>query len=243
MEAREKPAPKAPPPPAPPRKRGRPCPGEVRPPLPPARIEQPSSRRLEENLADLPTVCAVGCQRNSQGHQDTWIGYKLHWDTVDGDLPLSAVLTGAAVPDSPGALPLAQMPARRVTSLCDRRDRAYEAQAIPDFSRRLGQGPIIDPNSRRGELIPLDPARRVRFRQRSAAERVNSQFQDNYGARFVRVRGSAKVMTHLRLGVRARTAMPLYQGGSEPCWRTSRLACRTGRGRIGGYSRGEKDAP
>jgi hypothetical protein len=103
------------------------------------------------------------------------------------------------------------MSARRVTSLYDLMDSAYDAQAIHDFSRRLGHVPIIDPNPRRGELIPLDPARRVRFRQRSASERVNSQLQDNYGARFVRVRGSAKVMTHLMFGVIALTAMQLSQ--------------------------------
>jgi hypothetical protein len=211
IEAREKPAPKAAPSPAPPQKRGRPRKGEVRPPAPPTRVEQQSRHSLEENLADLPTACAVGCKRNSQGHQESWIGYKLHLDTIDGDIPISAVLTGAAVHDSPVAIPLAQMSARRVTSLYDLMDSAYDSPAIHEFSRRLGHVPIIDPNPRRGELIPLDPARRVRFRQRSAAERVNSQLQDNYGARFVRVRGSAKVMTHLMFGVLALTAMQLYQ--------------------------------
>jgi hypothetical protein len=211
IDAREKPAPKAPPPPAPPKKRGRPSKGEERPPVPPTRLEQQGHRSLEENLADLPTACAVGCKRNSKGHQDTWIGYKLHLDTVDGDIPISAILTGAAIHDSQVAIPLAQMSARRVTSLYDLMDSAYDAPAVHEFSRRLGHVPIIDPNPRRGELIPLEPDRRLRFRQRSAAERVNSQLQDNYGARFVRVRGAAKVMTHLMFGVMALTAMQLYQ--------------------------------
>jgi hypothetical protein len=153
----------------------------------------------------------VGCKRNSQGHQETWIGYKLHLDTVDGDFPISALLTGASVHDSQAAIPLAQMSAQRVTSLYDLMDSAYDAPAIHEFSRRLNHVPIIDPNPRRGELIPLDPARRVRFRERSAAERVNSQLQDNYGARFVRVRGAAKVMTHLMCGIIALTALQLYQ--------------------------------
>jgi hypothetical protein len=211
VAAREKPAPKAPLAPALPKKRGRPAKGEVRPPAPPTRLEQQLRRRLEENLADLPKACAVGCKRNSQGHQETWIGYKLHLDTVDGDIPISALLTGASVHDSQAAIPLAQMSAQRVTSLYDLMDSAYDAPAIHEFSRRLNHVPIIDPNPRRGELIPLDPARRVRFRERSAAERVNSQLQDNYGARFVRVRGAAKVMTHLMCGIIALTALQLYQ--------------------------------
>jgi hypothetical protein len=42
----------------------------------------------------------VGCKRNSKGHQESWIVYRLHLDTVDGDLPVSAVLTSASLPDS-----------------------------------------------------------------------------------------------------------------------------------------------
>ena len=80
-----------------------------------------------------------------------------------------------------------------------------------NFSRRLGHVPIIDPNPRRGELIPLDPAQQARFGQRTASERVNSQLLDNYGGRFIRVRGAAKVMTHLMFGVIALTAVQLYR--------------------------------
>ena len=57
----------------------------------------------------------------------------------------------------------------------------------------------------------MDPAQAVRFRHRSAAERVNSTLKDNYGGRFVRVRGSAKVMTHLMFGLIAITAMQLFR--------------------------------
>lgn|SRR2546425_499995 len=210
IDGREKPVAKAPPAPAPPKKRGRPAKGEVRAPAPPTRLEQQPQRSLIENLADLPKQCAVGCKRNSKGHQETWIGYKLHLDTIDGDIPVSAILTSAAVHDSQVAIPLAQMTAQRVTSLYDLMDSAYDAPAIHEFSRRLGHVPIIDPNPRRGQLVPLAPAEQVRFRERSAAERVNSQLQDNYGARFVRVRGAAKVMTHLMCGVIALTATQLY---------------------------------
>lgn len=210
IDGREKAVVKAAPAPAPPKKRGRPAKGEVRPPPPPTRLERQPHRSLAENLADLPKQCAVGCKRNSKGHQETWIGYKLHLDTIDGDIPVSAVLTSAAIHDSQVAIPLAQMTAQRVTSLYDLMDSAYDAPSIYEFSRKLGHVPIIDPNHRRGERVPLDPAEQVRFRERTAAERVNSQLLDNYGARFVRVRGAAKVMTHLMFGVLALTATQLY---------------------------------
>ena len=211
IDAREKPAPKAPLPPAVPKKRGRPAKGEVRPPPPPTRLEQQPTRSLAENLADLPRQCAVGCKRNSKGHQETWIGYKLHLDSIDAEFPVSAILTGAAVHDSQVAIPLAQMTAQRVTSLYDLMDSAYDAPPIHAFSRNLGHVPIIDPNPRRGVKIPLAPAEQARFCERTAAERVNSQLMDNFGGRFVRVRGAGKVMTHLMFGIIALTATQLYQ--------------------------------
>ncbi len=211
IEGHEKPAVKPAPVPAAPKKRGRPAKGEVRPTPPPKRLEQQPTRTLAENLTDLPQVCDVGCKRNSKGHQETWIGYKLHLDTIDGDIPVSAILTSASVHDSQVAIPLAQMTAQRVRSLYDLMDSAYDAPQIHEFSRGLGHVPIIDPNPRRGEKIPLAPAEKARFNERTAAERVNSQLKDNYGARFVRVRGAAKVMTHLMFGVIALTATQLYQ--------------------------------
>jgi hypothetical protein len=55
----------------------------------------------------------VGCKRNSKGHQESWIGYKLHLDVVDGDIPVSAVLTGAGVHDRQVAIPRAQLTGQR----------------------------------------------------------------------------------------------------------------------------------
>jgi hypothetical protein len=211
IDACEKPAPKPSAPPKAPPKRGRPARGQERPPAPPKRLDLQPGRTLAENLADLPTACAVGCKRNSKGHQEFWIGYKLHLDTIDGDIPVSAVLTSAAVNDSQVAIPLAQMTARRITSLYDLMDSAYDAPQIHQFSRQLGHVPIIDPNPRRGVKIPLAPAPAQPFRQRSASERVNSLLKERYGGRFVRVRGAKKVMAHLMFGLIALTAMQLYQ--------------------------------
>ena len=210
IEAPERPAPKPAAAPMPPKKRGRPKKGEIRPAPPLKRLEIQPARTLAENLADLPTRCAVGCKRNSKGHQESWIGYKLHLDTIDGDVPISAVLTGASVHDSQVAIPLAQMAAQRVTSLYDLMDSAYDAPPIHAFSQRLGHVPIIDPNPRGGDKVPLAPAQAERFKERSAAERVNSLLKGRYGGRWVRVRGAAKVMCHLMFGLVALTATALF---------------------------------
>lgn len=211
IEAPERPAPKpAAPAPTAPAKRGRPKKGEVRPPAPPKRLELQLTRPLADNLADLPTRCDVGCKRNSKGHQESWIGYKLHLDTVDGDIPVSAVLTSASVHDSQVAIPLAQLTAQRVTSLYDLMDSAYDAPQIHAFSRQLGHVPIIDPNPRGGEKIPLAPAEAQRFKERGASERVNSLLKERYGGRWVRVRGASKVRCHLMFGLVALTASALF---------------------------------
>jgi hypothetical protein len=41
---------------------------------------------------------------HGKGHQESWIGYKLHLETIDGDFPVSAVLTSASVHDSQVAM-------------------------------------------------------------------------------------------------------------------------------------------
>ncbi len=101
-----------------------------------------------EMLADLPTHCAVGTKRNAKGHTISWIGYKLHLDIADGDLPISAVLTSASLHDSQVAIPLATMTACRVTNLYDLMDSAYDVAEIKAKSRALGHVPIIDPHPR-----------------------------------------------------------------------------------------------
>lgn len=201
VRAREKAVVRAPEPAAPPKKRGRPRKGEVRPPPEPTRLERQLGNTLEANLADLPTACDWGCKRNSQGKVERWRGYKLHLDTIDGDIPVSGILTSASLHDSQVAIPLAQMTAARVSSLYDLADAAYDAKEIRTMSVRLGHVAIIDSNPRRGEKLELSPAESVRYRERSAAERVNSHLHDEHGGRHVRVRGATKVAAHLAFGL------------------------------------------
>lgn len=203
----ERPGPKA----APARPYGRPKQSESRLPPPPKRLDLQATRSVTENLAELPCVCAIGVKRNSQGFQSCWVGYKLHLDVSDGDLPVSAVLTSASVHDNQVAIPLAQLSAQRLISLYDLMDSAYDAPQIRAFSRQLGHVPIIAANRRgSGVVREFEPAHAVRFRERSASERVNSRLKERYGGRWVRVRGGAKVMCHLMFGLIALTAAALF---------------------------------
>jgi Transposase DDE domain/Transposase domain (DUF772) len=198
-----------------PRKRGRPRKGEEPARQPPSRLERQTNMTLSQMLADLPRPCDVGVKRNAKGYQETWIGYKLHVDTADGDIPVSCILTSASVHDSQVAIPLAAMTAGRLVNLYDLMDSAYDAAEIKAHSRGLGHVPIIDVNPRRDaalkEELTTEERRRalvghraaedIRYNERSSAERVNANLKDNHGGRTVQVRGPAKVMGHLMFGI------------------------------------------
>ena len=113
--------------------------------------------------------------------------------------------------DSQVAIPLAQMSSERIINLYDLMDSAYDAPQIRTFSEQLGHRPIIDSNPRRGEKVYMDPATTERFKQRSSVERVNSNLKDNHGGQNVRLRGAAKVMTHLMFGIIVITAIQLFR--------------------------------
>ncbi len=111
------------------------------------------NRGLKENLADLPASCDWGCKKNSKGKTECWRGYKAHLDVIDGDIPVSFILTSASLHDSQAAIPLAQMTAGRIVNLYDLADAAYDAKEIREMSARLGHVALIDHNPRRGEKI------------------------------------------------------------------------------------------
>ena len=211
IESREKPVKTIKASAGPKRKRGRPRKDEPAVPKTRKRVELQVERSLEDNLNDLPTVCNVGTKKNSKGYKESWIGYKFHLDSIDGDIPVSAILSSASLHDSQVAIPLSQMSSQRVTNLYDLMDAAYDSPEIHAFSKSLGHRPIIDNNPRRGEKILMDPATKIRFRERSSSERVNSNLKDNYGGRNVRVKGASKVMTHLMFGVVSIAAMQILR--------------------------------
>ena len=206
------------------RKRGRPRKGAERP-KEPRRLERQVSMTLEAMLADLPTACDRGVKRNAKGHQESWNGYKLHIDAIDGGLPVSCLLTSASLHDSQAAIPLAQLTAGRVDSLYDLLDSAYDADEIRASSQQLGHVPIIDTNPRRNAQLKADLQREalaqrsigqmrpeaLRYRERSTVERVNGRLKDEFGGRHVRVRGHGKVFCHLMFGILALTVDQLLR--------------------------------
>jgi hypothetical protein len=180
-------------------------PGEPKSPEQMKRIERQASMSVEEMLSDLPKGCDVGTKTNSKGSKQAWVGYKFHLDVADGQIPISAVLTSASVHDSQVALPLATLSAQRVTNLYDLMDAAYDAENIRRHSRSLGHVPIIERVKRGDKPVEMDWSQADRYRERTAVERVYSRLKDEFGSKFVRVRGHAKVMVHLMFGLLALT--------------------------------------
>ena len=174
---------------------------------------------LPQMMDGLSRSCAIGAKQNSKGYMYYWRGYKLHLDTADGQIPITAILTGANVHDAKVAIPLMTMSSERVHYLYDLMDSAYDAQAILAHSRELGHVPVVDPHGRRAtrgiselpKIFPkkpkpqLCPAKAERYKERTMAERVNARLKDEFGGRTLRVRGASKVMAHLMFGVIALT--------------------------------------
>jgi len=227
IEAREKPVEKdkkdGPPPPSasipPQNKRGRPRKGQERsserPKPEPTRLERQTTQNASQMLADLPTACDVGAKKNSKGFKETWVGYKLHIDVACGQIPVSCVLTSASVHDSQVAIPLMTMTSARVFYLYDLMDAAYDAAAIAKQSKTLGHVPLIDRNFRgqheakaecaeevaRMKFIAMPDPDDTLYDFRTMVERVNGRLKDEFGGRFVRVRGAIKVKCHLMFGI------------------------------------------
>lgn len=193
-----------------PQKKGRPKKDELRPPKEPTRIEKQVNMNLSEMLADLPKGCDVGGKKNSKGNPEWWIGYKLHLDVDDNGIPLTALVTSASMHDSQAAIPLETITNYRVVSLYSVMDAAYNSDLIEKAVIAAGKVPIIDPKTPRGgEKIPLDPAKKERYNIRTSVERTNSTIKDDFGGRYIRVRGHEKVSAHLMFGVLAMTALRL----------------------------------
>lgn len=193
------------------------------------RLERQRKQTLGQQLATLSQQCSIGTKKSSQGHQQYWRGYKLHLDVADGQIPISALLTGASVHDSQVAIPLMTMSTQRVTYLYELMDSAYDARAIREHSLQLGHRPITDHPKRRRKIgerkVPLRKnsrswkrvvdtemraeemtwAEQDRFAERTMVERVFSRLKDEFGARSIRVRGASKIMAHLMFGVLALT--------------------------------------
>lgn len=183
------------------RKRGRPRAGEVPQPKEPTRIARQRQQHVAVMLDELPKDCDRGTKCNAQGYKSSWNGYKLHLDTADCGVPVSAVLTSASVHDSQVAVPLSRLSANRVTNLYDVMDSAYCSAELREDSRSLGHIPLIDHNARGGIKLAFEPHEAERYKERTVAERMNARLKDEFGANNVWVRTPTKVMSHLMFGV------------------------------------------
>ena len=189
------------------------------------RLERQAHMTLTEMLADLPTHCAIGMKSNAKGFRTTWIGYKLHIDTADGNIPIAALLTSASLHDSQAAIPLATITSQRVTNLYEVMDSAYDAPEIAAFVQSKGCIPLIQKQVRRNKALKKaqETERRARMHanfkspedtrlnERSSAERINARLKDEFGGRTVRVRGHEKVACHLFFGLLVLTADQLMR--------------------------------
>lgn len=108
---------------------------------------------------------------------------------------------------------------RRVQSLYEVMDSAYDAESIHSHSRGLGRVPLIAPNGRNSarkpanlsKVFPPKPGRQFawsehdRSGKRTMVERVYTRLNDEFGASQIRVRGANKVTAHVSFGTLALT--------------------------------------
>ncbi len=137
ITGREKPAKKIAKEPGLPRKRGRPAKGEQREAAIEKRLDRQVQQTAEEAIRELPIACDRGTKKNAKGYKTSWNGYKLHLDTNDIGLPISALVTSASLHDSQVAIPLIKLTSSKVNYLYDLMDAAYDAKLIKT-SRGLG---------------------------------------------------------------------------------------------------------
>ena len=201
------------------KKRGRPKKGGRKSEPKLTRLDKQLSMTLPEMLEDLPKECNIGCKKNSRGFIEKWTGYKFHISTADGGVPLSGILTSASIHDSQVAIPLMVLTSQCSTNLYDLYDAAYDDKQIEDYSKALNHVPIIDRNPRRNaelkkaleteakacKVLHWKMPEKLRYNERTAAERTNARLKDEFGGRNVRVKGNAKVMCHLMFGLLALT--------------------------------------
>ena len=102
------------------------------------------------------------------------------------------------------------MSENRIVNLYDLMDAAYDAPEIHSYSKDHNRIPIIDHNPRRGTKNQMDPAKALRYNERTAAERVNSELKDNYVLESLRVQGQKKVAYQIMFAVIALTAKKIF---------------------------------
>jgi hypothetical protein len=191
--------------------RGRPRHGELGPVAKEPPLQRQRRQSLGEMLAEIPRHCDRGTKCNAQGYKVSWNGYKLHLDTADCGVPISALLSSASMHDSRAAIPFSLISQERVTNLYDVMDAAYCSLDLHEHCRHLNHVPLIDHNPRGGEKEVFEPADAIRYNERTVSERSNGRLKDEFGGNHVRVQGGTKVMSHVMFGVLALSADQLMR--------------------------------
>lgn len=143
------------------------------------RIKRQISQTPEEAISEIPKKCQWGGKTNSQGNKSYWKGYKLHLDVTDFGVPITAVVTGAAVHDSQLAIPMEKITQERVSFLYSLMDKGYDATEIRNFIREQGRIDVIDfKKKRNGEKPVFDEVKSERYKIRTTVERSNSNLKD-----------------------------------------------------------------
>jgi hypothetical protein len=150
----------------------------------------------------LPRNCGVGRKPNSQGNLQTWIGYKVHVDWLDGMIAANVETTSASVNDCALAIPMMRKTAQRVPHIAYQlMDAAYDAIAVRKAALDLDQTAIIQGQAWKKKYTPFDTAQKKRFCQRTNAERAFSRLKDEFGLCDFRVRGHPKVHLHVMISI------------------------------------------
>ena len=198
--------------PLPQRKRGRPKKGQELKKKSLTVLEEQKALPLAEARGLLPTCCAWGCKKNSQGNLSYWKGHKLHLDVTEEGIPVSAITTGANVHDSQCAIPLERMTEQKITFRYCLMDSAYDAKTIFQFVRDRGRIPIIDQNTRRKpSREAFDAVTKEHYKKRTVVERANSHLKDWLLPEKLLVRGIKKVSFELMCGVLCLVAIKILE--------------------------------
>jgi hypothetical protein len=113
-------------------------------------IAAPRSLSQADMLSQIPIECTRGSKRNAQGYKVCWNSCKLHINTADCGVPVSAILSSALMHDSLATIPLSRISANRMDNLYDLMDAAYCRFDLHQHCRELGHIPLIDHNPRQG---------------------------------------------------------------------------------------------
>jgi len=192
------------------KKRDRPKKGETREPIKPTILsKQKDMKTTQEMLSLVSTECGVGIKQNSKGNREVW----------NGDIPITAIYSGANVHDSSVVLPLIGETSKKVNYLYDLLDAGYDAEIIREFSQQKGHRPIIDINPKNSSVlrdkIQLQEDEKKKFEflhltessdthhynQRSMVERVNKYLKDDFGCDKIYYQGATKVASVLAFGI------------------------------------------